>query len=391
MFPTFESIVPDNNVQILLSMAVAAFINWRSIPMIVKICSLRGLLENPVKRSSHSVPTPTFGGIAIFAGTIIGYMLWNFGDEGNLLHRVFAGLIMLFFLGLKDDLFALAPTKKVVSQVIASLVVVVGSDLRIDNFFGIFGVNSIPYLISIAVTIIVFIAIINAFNLIDGIDGLAGSIGMISSGGFGLWFFLNSHYSLACLSLTLSASLAGFLYHNFSTKSKIFMGDTGSLIVGYLNAIFAIKFIYYNVSHSFDPNYSFVSAPIIAIVMLIVPIFDTLRVFSIRILRKKSPFKADRLHMHHLIVDNGFTHFQTTLMLSLATIALTILTYYSRKYFSNTQLCSFIIFLFVIYIFIGNWLETRRVKVKKESLNGKFSQLDTATATMRFKEPVGVN
>ncbi|PLK43011.1 glycosyltransferase family 4 protein [Emticicia sp. TH156] len=384
MFPTFESLIPDKNIQVLISALIALFINLRSIPVIINISGLRGLMDNPVKRSSHSAPTPTFGGVAIFAGILIGYMLWNFGDEGILLHKVFAGITILFFLGIKDDLYALSPTKKLGIQIIASAIVVVGCDLRISDLFGIFGIGQIPYLLSIGLTIFIFVAMINAFNLIDGIDGLAGGIGMIAGGGFGLWFLINHHYSLACLALCLSGSLLGFLRFNFSKSSKIFMGDTGSLIVGYIITVLAVKFIHFNVMHQWDPTSAFVSAPIIAVVILVVPIFDTIRVFSVRILRGKSPFKADRMHMHHLLIDNNLSHMQASFILYAVTIVLTVLTYSARVYFSNTELCFFIMFLLVCYFFTANWLEVRRLR----ALQAKKQKENTVEAKL-IEKPNG--
>ncbi len=368
MFSTFESLIPDKNIQILISAIVAMIINLRSIPVIINISGLRGLMDNPVKRSSHKTPTPTFGGVAIFAGVLIGYMIWNFGDEGILIHKVFAGTVILFFLGVKDDLYALSPTKKIIVQIMASAIVVVGSDLRISDLFGIFGISHIPYIISILLTIFFFVAMINAFNLIDGIDGLAGGIAMIASTGFGLWFLVNHHYSLACLALCLAGSLVGFLRFNFSQTNKIFMGDTGSLIIGYIITVLAVKFIHFNVMHAWESDISFVSAPVIAIVILIIPIFDTIRVFAIRILRGKSPFKADRLHMHHLLIDNNLSHIQASFSLYFVTIVLTVLTYLARSYFTNTELCFFIIFLLIGYFMAGNWLEVRRLQLKKDEL-----------------------
>ncbi len=361
-----EELILDKNIQVILSMAVSLAITWRAIPVIRNICHMRGLMENPVKRSSHVSPTPTFGGVGIFAGTLIGYMLWNFQDEEFLLHRVMAGLVVLFFLGLKDDLYALAPLKKIASQILASVLVVVGSDLRITSFFGIFGIHEIPYLAGVIVTVFIFVALINAFNLIDGVDGLAGGIGMISSAGFGLWYLLEGYWSLACLSLSLSASLLGFLRYNFSKTSKIFMGDTGSLIVGYLVTILAVKFIQLNESYNFSPDEHYVSAPVLTIVILSVPIFDTLRVFGLRILKGRSPFTADRLHLHHLLVDNGLSHVATSLSLYGMTIGLTIFTYYLRTFFDNTALSLYVISVFAIYLGGCSWLEVRRFKRHKE-------------------------
>ncbi len=336
---------------------------------------LRGLMENPVKRSSHDSPTPTFGGIAIFAGTMIGYMVWNFKDEGFLLHKVFAGLLILFFLGLKDDLYALAPLKKIISQIVASLIVIVGSDLRINSFFGIFGIYELPYLVSILFTIFIFVALINSFNLIDGIDGLSGGIGMIASSGFGWWFLINEHWSLACLSLSLSASLLGFLRYNYSKGSKIFMGDTGSLIIGYLITVLAVKFISLNQSYNFSPGNHFVSAPVLALSLLSVPIFDTLRVFGVRILKGKSPFLADRIHLHHLLVDNGLSHLAASLTLYSMTILISAFTYSLRSFFTNTALSIYVISVFGIYLAFSKWLEIRRFKNHRSKLNQSSSSL----------------
>lgn len=392
MFPTFESLIPDKQIQILISAIIAMVISLRSIPVIINISGLRGLMDNPVKRSSHKTPTPTFGGVAIFAGILIGYMIWNFGDEGILIHKVFAGTVILFFLGVKDDLYALSPTKKMIVQVLASAIVVIGSDLRISDLFGIFGISHIPYIISILLTIFIFVAMINSFNLIDGIDGLAGGIAMIASTGFGMWFLVNHHYSLACLALCLAGSLVGFLRFNFSQSQKIFMGDTGSLIIGYIITVLAVKFIHLNVMHAWEADISFVSAPIIAVVILIIPIFDTIRVFSIRILRGKSPFKADRLHMHHLLIDNNLSHMQASFSLYLTTIFFTALTYFARSYFTNTELCFFILFLLICYFVAGNLLEVRRLKLKKEEL-AVSDNIAAATSTkekLRLSE-VGTN
>lgn len=378
-----EELILDKNLQIILSMVISLAITWRAIPVIRNLSILRGLLEDPVKRSSHKNPTPTFGGVGIFAGTMIGYMMWNFRDEGFVLHRVIAGLIILFFLGLKDDMYPLAPLKKLGSQILASILVVAGSDLRITSFFGIFGVHEIPYIIGVVITVFIFVALINAFNLIDGIDGLAAGIGMIASGGFGLWYMLNGYWSLACLSLSLSASLLAFLRYNFSQTSKVFMGDTGSLIVGYLVTILAIEFIQLNHNYNFSPNNRYVSAPVLTIVILSVPIFDTLRVFGLRILKGKSPFKADRLHLHHLLVDNGLSHLAASLTLYAMTIGLTIFTYFLRTFFTNTALSLYIITLFGIYLGVCSWLEVRRFRIHRKKTEESLSKKEGSAINLK--------
>ena len=375
-----EELVRNKYLQILISVLISLIITYWAMPIIRNVCIERNLMENPIKRSSHSSPTPTFGGVGIFAGTVIGYMIWNFEDEGVLLHKVFAGLVILFFIGIKDDIFALAPLKKLTVQILVASIIVIGSDLRITSLFGTFGVHSIPYFVSVLFTIILFVAIINAFNLIDGIDGLAAGIGMISSALFGLWFISNGYWSMSCLAFSLSASLLSFLRFNFSKTSKIFMGDTGSLIVGYLVSILAVKFVQVNELSFFGSvGDHFVSAPVLAIVVLCVPIFDTLRVFGLRIMKGKSPFNADRLHLHHLLVDNGLNHFATSAVLWAFTIILTVFTYYLRTFFSNTALSIYVLSVFAIYLLVSSYLELRRYNLKKNQKTGNTDILPSTS------------
>ena len=367
----FENIINANSLQILISAVIAFLITWFAVPVIINICNLKNLMENPIKRSSHETPTPTFGGVAIFSSTIISYMLWNFDDEGFLLHKVFAGLVMLFFLGVKDDLFSLDAGKKLISQILIAMFVVVGSDLRITSFFGIFGVYQIPYFFSIIFTIFLIVALINSFNLIDGVDGLSGGIGMIASAGFGLWFVLNNQWSLACLSFSLVGSILAFLRYNFSTTNKIFMGDTGSLIIGFIVSVLAIQYVQLNV-FNFGANSLYKNAPVVAIVLLVVPIFDTLRVFSLRILKGKSPFKADRLHLHHLMIDNGLSHVATSFILYFVTVLFTAVTYLLRSFYTNTQLSFSVLATFILYLIGCQFLEIRRLKNHKSKFADAF-------------------
>lgn len=360
-------------VQLLISFAVACVVALEAIPVIINISRLKNLMDEPGERSAHLRKTPTLGGVAIFASTLIGYFLWENTGEGPLMHLTVVGLVLLFFLGVKDDILVLSPLKKMLVQIGCAGLLIVGADLRIDNFFGIFGWHEIPYLLSVPLTIFVFIALINAMNLIDGIDGLAGGIGMIASGTFGLWFYLNKQYALASMCASMAGALLGFLRFNFSRTSKIFMGDTGSLIVGFLLTVFAIKFIHLNVTYRFEAN-AYFSAPILAIVVLVVPIFDTLRVFVIRLLSKKDPFTADKNHMHHLIIAQGYTHLQASAILSGSTVVLTAVFLAVHHYLTNTQSLAMLLGLFLGYMYVGYLLKER----VKDSDFFKLERVETA-------------
>jgi UDP-N-acetylmuramyl pentapeptide phosphotransferase/UDP-N-acetylglucosamine-1-phosphate transferase len=346
--------------QCILSFLVACFVAVISIPVIIKISELKSLMEKPGERRAHTTPTPTFGGIAIYAGILIAYFLWPSIDQTDVYRTTLsvAGMTILFFIGIKDDLVGIDPNKKILFQVMAALILIFFGDLRVDYLYGILGFHHIPLFFSIILTCFIFIALTNALNLIDGIDGLAGGIALIASVTFGAWFLLTNHFAMASLAFTLSGALAGFLRFNFSNTSKIFMGNTGSLILGFLLAFFAVRFVNLNVSFRYEPT-AFFNAPIIAIVILIIPIFDTLRVFLVRILSGRSPFSADRNHMHHILLDSGLSHIQTTAVLCGTSLVNTVLFFLLHRNITNTQSLFILAALFGLYMLTSFGLKMR--------------------------------
>ncbi|GAB3568208.1 MraY family glycosyltransferase [Spirosoma luteolum] len=350
--------------QCILSFLVACFVSVLAIPVVIKISELKSLMEKPGERRSHTTPTPTLGGIAIFAAVLIAYFLWPSLDQTDVYRTnlSIAGMTILFFTGIKDDLVGIDPNKKILFQVLAAMILIFFGDLRVDYLYGIMGFHHIEVLVSILLTCFIFIALTNAINLIDGIDGLAGGIATIASGTFGGWFLLTNHFAMACMAFTLTGALLGFLRFNFSRTSKIFMGNTGSLIIGFMLAFFAVRFVSLNASYRFEPT-AFFNAPIIAIVILIIPIFDTMRVFLVRILAGRSPFSADRNHMHHILLDNGLSHIQTTTVLCLTSLFNTILFLLFHRNISNTESLLIIAGLFGLYMLTSFTLKMRAMYV----------------------------
>lgn len=346
--------------QCILSFLVACFVAVVAIPVIIKISELKSLMEKPGERRSHTIPTPTFGGIAIYAAMLIAYFLWPSIDQTDIYRTNLsvAGMTILFFIGIKDDLVGIDPNKKILFQVLAAMILIFFGDLRVDYLYGIMGFHHIEDIVSIILTCFIFIALTNAINLIDGIDGLAGGIATIASATFGGWFLLTNHFTMACLAFTLAGALIGFLRFNFSKTSKIFMGNTGSLIIGFMLAFFAVRFVNLNVSFRYEPT-AFFNAPIIAIVILIIPIFDTLRVFLVRILAGRSPFSADRNHMHHILLDNGLSHLQATSVLCGLSLINTILFFLLHRNISNTESLVILAVLFSLYMLVSFLLKMR--------------------------------
>lgn len=267
---------------------------------------IKNLVDEPGGRKLHTSSIPTLGGLGLFAGIIFAYTFFSAGTGAPYNQYIISAMIVMFFIGLKDDLVELTASKKFAGQLIAALIIVLFGDIRMTSLYGILGIYSIPYGISIAVSVVTILAIINAYNLIDGVDGLAAGIGAIAAFTFGLWFYNYNEITLCILSFAVMSSLLAFLVYNFS-PANIFMGDTGSLIIGLILAVLAINFI--NLSFLSPPDaFPFHSSPAMAVAILFIPIFDTMRVFFFRIIQGKSPFKADRNHIHHLLLDFGLSH-----------------------------------------------------------------------------------
>jgi UDP-N-acetylmuramyl pentapeptide phosphotransferase/UDP-N-acetylglucosamine-1-phosphate transferase len=239
--------------------------------------------------------------------------LWSPFQYLGDLQYVLAAIIIIFLIGAKDDIVPVTAYKKFVVQLFAACIIVFFANIRITSFQGIFGVDEIPYILSLACSIFVIIALINAFNLIDGVDGLAGSIGILVCFTFGFWFYKVDRIELSVLSFAMIGSIVAFLYYNF-TPAKIFMGDTGSLLIGLVASVLAISFMEYNTEVN-KTNFYLPGGPVFAIGVLIIPIFDTLRVMLLRVLKSRSPFEPDRTHIHHVLIDLGLTHIQVTFVI----------------------------------------------------------------------------
>jgi UDP-N-acetylmuramyl pentapeptide phosphotransferase/UDP-N-acetylglucosamine-1-phosphate transferase len=217
-------------------------------------------------------------------------------------------------MGIKDDILIINPWKKLAGQIIAALIISVLADIRITHLFGLLGIDQLPYIVSILLTILVLLVIINGFNLIDGIDGLASGIGILTSSVFGIWFWMTGNIAYTILSFSFTGSLLAFFSFNvFSNKNKIFLGDTGSLVTGLVIGVLACSFL--QLESTAEGVADIQSSPAFAFGILIVPLFDTLRVFALRIIQGKSPFVADRQHIHHRLLQLGITHLQATLIL----------------------------------------------------------------------------
>lgn len=348
---------------------ITAFaITYFAVPSVIKVAAIRNLFDEPNERKLHKNTIPALGGVAMFAGIFFSILFWAESFNFNLLRWIVLSLVIVFLLGLKDDVVAIDPLKKLIGLLVASSLVIVYGDIRIQSFYGILGVYDIPYWISVVFTLFVFIVIINAFNLIDGINGLAGGIGAIASLAFGSFFLYNGNLNSAAIAFATAGSLLAFLRYNFS-DAKIFMGDGGALVIGFVLSVLCTKFL----STEFVINIISdkpLSTPLVALAVLIIPLVDTLRVFTIRIINGRSPFSADRNHLHHLLLDLGMSHRRTALVLYAANIYFVALTLLSMEFGQHMVLFLIVLTAFVLsqvpYLILRNRSTTHESKSKHQ-------------------------
>ena len=300
---------------IILSFITSLLVTFYAIPSIIKVARVKHLMDEPGQRSSHEEKTPSLGGIAIFAGVMISIVLWTpFELFGNLQY-ILAAFTIIFLIGAKDDILPMSPSRKFAGELVAALILVTQSDIRITSFQGFLGIGEINYWLSIVLTLVTILLIINAFNLIDGINGLTAMLTVLITGFMSVWFFLVDELALSLISFSMTGACVGFLYYNI-TPAKIFMGDTGSLFIGLICSVLAIQFVEINLIINGESKYAVAAAPVVAIGVLALPVLDTLRVFAGRILRGRSPFAAERNHIHHLTIDSGLSHMEATVVLT---------------------------------------------------------------------------
>ncbi|MDR6515248.1 glycosyltransferase family 4 protein [Chryseobacterium camelliae] len=359
-----QSGIPLFYIKVGLGFLFSFLITYFSVPTIIKISKRKNLMDEPGLRSSHLRKIPNLGGIAIFYS--IGICTSIFAYELFDLYKfLFASLIILLYIGVMDDIVVMRAYKKLVAQIVVSALIVIGSDIRIRSLFGILGIYELTYFVSVLFSIITFIVLINAFNLIDGIDGLAGGYSVICSALFGISYYRLGEYNypLVVFSVIIIGAVLAFLYYNLSNyrTSKIFMGDTGSMLLGFLLAFTSICFIDIFIDKALPnvPRYHLQSAPVVAVAILILPIVDTLNVIIVRLVNGKSPFDADKNHIHHKLLRLNLTHRRSSFYIIVYYLFIVTLAYYLRHININLLLL-IILFLGFLGAYIPDFIYNAR-------------------------------
>lgn len=311
--------------QNILSFNLGLIIAVAVIPPILKIARKKDLFDSHDFRKIHNQSVPPLGGVPIFFGFIFSVTILSDDYSFISLKYIILAVILLVAVGLKDDLIGISPFKKFFIQFMAAIMLIFLGNIHITNMHGLFGIYEINTVAGAFLTLFILLTIVNAFNLIDGIDGLASGLGMLATLTFGIWFFFAGFNIYAIISFALMGSLCGFfLFNVFGHKNKLFMGDTGSLFIGLIIAILAIKFNEFNTGNNFP--YLLDSAPVISFAVVIVPLIDVLRVMAIRLINRRSLFVADNNHIHHKLLQlMPGSHLPVTLTIIGANVFLIVL------------------------------------------------------------------
>ncbi|WP_454948641.1 glycosyltransferase family 4 protein [Capnocytophaga leadbetteri] len=329
----------------LLSFSVAYF----ALPSVIYVVKQKNLMDSPNERSSHKEKTPTLGGISFFVSIVFTLMVFRPFDIDQVGINILSGVGVLFFVGLKDDLVGVNPSTKMIGQIIATLMLFFSTDLKITTLDGFLNITDIPYWTSVFISCAIVMAIVNSYNLIDGINGSASMVGMVIFSGFAYVFYDAEMYYYFLLSILCIGFLLAFLRYNLSNKKRVFMGDTGSMIVGFILAVLAIKFFALDTTSLESAVINPANKVWVLLSIIFIPFFDTTRVFTTRIIRHGKPFKADRSHIHHVFIDYlKLSHAKASILLASINLSVFIVILCLNTYLSSLWLGILLTSIFII-------------------------------------------
>ena len=282
-------------------------------PRLVKIALLKNIVDNPDARKLQRTPVPVLGGVAVFFGVVIAIGCMSSVVDCSGLPVVIMAMMAMLYTGTMDDILSLSPGLRFVIEIVVVLLLIFVGGYCIDDFHGLRNIGRFSYWCAVPLTVVATVGIINAINLVDGVNGLSSGYCIMACLIFGTLFFLAGEAPMTILAAVSVGALIPFFLHNvFGKTSKMFIGDGGTLVMGVVMSVFVIE-ILQNGSRAaayVDPNVGLVP---FTLAVLSVPVFDTLRVMSTRILKGTSPFRPDKTHLHHMFIDLGCSHVATTL------------------------------------------------------------------------------
>ena len=368
-----------SNIEHIILPALLAFLGTLWIhPKVLKIAILKNIVDNPDARKLQRNPVPVLGGVAVFFGIVIGLSSSKaIFDSANTFMLISAMVIMLY-IGTTDDIISLSPGIRFLVEIIVIAWLMYASKSSINCFWGLWGIGTISSWTSYALTIFAAVGIINAINLIDGVNGLSSGFCFMSSVLFAIFFHMTGNQVMTTLAISAAGAIVPFFLHNvFGQSSKMFIGDGGTLVIGTMMAMFVMSILSINTG-SIKLVADGMGLIPFTLSVLSIPVFDTLRVMSTRILHKKSPFHPDKTHLHHMFIDLGFSHIGTTISILSLNFLIVVAWFASYKLGASIDEQLYIVVALSILATFALYMYAQRQIVKDSKGLGCFKKVAKA-------------
>lgn len=346
---------------------------------ILKLAKVKELVDNPNARKLQKLPVPVLGGLAVFFGVAFGTLVSSTMTNLWAMGPVFTAMVIMLYVGWMDDILSLSAKTRLGVEIVVILGMCLGTDGWVDSLHGLWGIGQFSLFIAVPLTLFAGVGIINAINMIDGVNGLSSGLCMWCSFIFGFALLQSGDVADAVLAFCMTAALIPFWLHNvFGKSSKMFIGDSGTMVLGVLMAWFVIQILRHD-TVIWWTEIKEVSLVAFCLAVLAVPVADTIRVMIGRIRKGKSPFSPDKTHLHHIFIKFGMSHAITTATIVGIDIVIALLWYFSYKVLGWSQEAQFylVVFLGVVLVW-GTYSVMRLIEKKNPALKEKMASASLA-------------
>lgn len=368
-----------NLLHIILLFFVSMLGTWLIYRRVHQIAVMKNIVDCPDARKLQKEPVPVLGGLSVFFGIIVALMVCQifFGTSGLL--SLLGLMVIMLCVGTVDDILSLSPTVRFVIEVAIMFAYIFASGASINDFHGLWGIGILSPYVAVPLTVVAGVGIINAINMIDGVDGLMSGYGIVIMCVFGIFFSKVGDVNMSLTAFIAAGALIPFFLHNvFGKKSKMFLGDGGSLMIGTIFAVFVVTILRYGSPSSHNVPESFGLVPF-TLAVLSVPVFDCLRVMAIRIRDKRSPFSPDKTHLHHMFVGLGFSHLGTTICIITLNLLVIFSWWLSYKFGASASIQLLVVILVGLLNTFGLYKAVYHMKISNSRIYERLSSMGRCT------------
>ena len=339
-------------IAILVSV-VALVTSTVVFPFALKIAKTYGIVDNPNARKLQRVPVPVFGGVVVYSGILTGGLLLQALIPNTTLAWGLVAITVMMIIGTWDDMKDLPASFRFLIEIVLITGFILITGTYIDNFHGMWGIYELDPLVGIPLSVFMGLTVINAVNMIDGVDGYSSGYGMLSCTCMAIAFWSVWSQLMVCMALIVIAALIPFFMHNvFGQKSRMFIGDGGTLMLGMMLVLMSFSAMSHKGKmESLAEDGMSIMAFLAAVGCI--PLFDTFRVFLMRLLRGRSPFKPDKTHLHHLFIDMGFSHLGAAMFILFINLLVVLIWMLSWKLGASIDVQTYVVIALGVMVTFG--------------------------------------